>query len=195
MKGVFIREDTLVRRLFANNVKSEMSKQGCLVLACTFDYLRRCYWLHCIIHVVVVVEVVSHSWECSKSFFAHLPATSYSWKCDRKKFRFIWYFVYEIVRCCRAVYTLFVQFSCAFTLLSREALFKVCTLCHKILTMMMMHTLLQSNKYTTSSPIFNVLLIRARSPAHPSVFDLQTTLGRRRVLWRLLLCFSSALQS
>ena len=48
---------------------------------CTFDYLWGCYWLHCIfrfffkIHCsVVVVEVVSHSWECSKKFLGPLPS-------------------------------------------------------------------------------------------------------------------------
>ena len=84
--------------------------------------------------VVVVVEVVSHSWECSKNFL-------------RPMFQEVWvYIILSVARCCAVLCTpLFVQFSCGLLFSPPEALIKVCSAI-KSCALMMMHTLLQSNK-------------------------------------------------
>ena len=46
---------------------------GAFVLVCTFCGVVTGYILQYTVVVVVVVEVVSHSWECSKKHLSQLP--------------------------------------------------------------------------------------------------------------------------
>ena len=141
-----------------------MSKQGCSVLVCTFDYLRRCYWLLLLrirqccssrrgrFSLLGVFQNISTPTSQPHLTRENVPGSLglYHTVCSP-----------VLLPCCvHPVRSVLLRSS----LLSPEALIKVCSAIRSC-ALTMTHTLLQSNKYT-NSPIFSVPLLRARSPAY-----------------------------